>query len=294
MNKLKSFISTMGRILYVVPSLLLFSVFVFYPMIRTTYLSMHTTNFQGVPTKYVGLENFRYLLEDQNFHESMKATFLFVLYTVPPTVVISLFLALLANEKLKGIQLFRTFFSSTLGMSVAASSVIWMFMYNPSIGIINKLLVAFGGHERQWLLDPNTALVAVAIATVWMNIGFAFLILLGGLQNIDTTLYENAKIVGVSKIYQLRKITLPLLSPTLFFIVTVSLIQAFQTFGQIDILTKGGPVNKTTVLVYSIYREAFVNYNFGFASAQAVVLFLIVLIITILQFSLVERKVHYQ
>ena len=294
MNKLKSFISTMGRILYVVPSLLLFSVFVFYPMIRTTYLSMHTTNFQGVPTKYVGLENFRYLLEDQNFHESMKATFLFVLYTVPPTVVISLFLALLANEKLKGIQLFRTFFSSTLGMSVAASSVIWMFMYNPSIGIINKLLVAFGGHERQWLLDPNTALVAVAIATVWMNIGFAFLILLGGLQNIDTTLYENAKIVGVSKIYKLRKITLPLLSPTLFFIVTVSLIQAFQTFGQIDILTKGGPVNKTTVLVYSIYREAFVNYNFGFASAQAVVLFLIVLIITILQFSLVERKVHYQ
>lgn len=167
-------------------------------------------------------------------------------------------------------------------------------MYNPSIGIINKLLVAFGGHERQWLLDPNTALVAVAIATVWMNIGFAFLILLGGLQNIDTTLYENAKIVGVSKIYQLRKITLPLLSPTLFFIVTVSLIQAFQTFGQIDILTKGGPVNKTTVLVYSIYREAFVNYNFGFASAQAVVLFLIVLIITILQFSFVERKVHYQ
>ncbi|WP_044736753.1 carbohydrate ABC transporter permease [Geobacillus kaustophilus] len=294
MGKARSIVSTMGRILYVVPSLLLFSVFVFYPMIRTAYLSVHTTNFQGVPTRYIGFENFRYLFEDQNFHESMKATFLFVLYTVPPTVVISLFLALLANEKLKGIQIFRTFFSSTLGMSVAASSVIWMFMYNPSIGIINKLLVAFGGHERQWLLDPNTALVAVAIATVWMNIGFAFLILLGGLQNIDVTLYENAKIVGVSKMYRLWKITLPLLSPTLFFIITVSLIQAFQTFGQIDILTKGGPVNKTTVLVYSIYREAFVNYNFGFASAQAVVLFFIVLIITILQFSIVERKVHYQ
>ncbi|MEW5321249.1 sugar ABC transporter permease [Geobacillus thermoleovorans] len=294
MGKARSIVSTMGRILYVVPSLLLFSVFVFYPMIRTAYLSVHTTNFQGVPTRYIGFENFRYLFEDQNFHESMKATFLFVLYTVPPTVVISLFLALLANEKLKGIQIFRTFFSSTLGMSVAASSVIWMFMYNPSIGIINKLLAAFGGHERQWLLDPNTALVAVAIATVWMNIGFAFLILLGGLQNIDVTLYENAKIVGVSKMYRLWKITLPLLSPTLFFIITVSLIQAFQTFGQIDILTKGGPVNKTTVLVYSIYREAFVNYNFGFASAQAVVLFFIVLIITILQFSIVERKVHYQ
>ncbi|WJQ08401.1 sugar ABC transporter permease [Geobacillus stearothermophilus] len=286
--------SNISYILYVIPSFLLFSTFVFYPMIRTGYLSMHTTNFQGAPTAYVGFEHFRYLIEDRNFRESMKATFLFVLYTVPSTVLISLFLALLANEKLKGIQLFRTFFSSTLGMSVAASSVIWMFMYNPSIGIVNKLVVALGGQERQWLLDPDTALIAVAVATVWMNIGFAFLILLGGLQNIDVTLYESAKIAGVSKIYQLWRITLPLLSPTLFFIVTVSLIHAFQTFGQIDILTKGGPVNTTTVLVYSIYREAFVNYNFGFASAQAVVLFFIVLVITILQFALVERKVHYQ
>lgn len=263
-------------------------------MVRTGYLSFYMTDFQGNPTTYVGLENFLYLLEDRNFKESMRATFLFVLYTVPTTVIISLVLALLANEKLRGIQLFRTIFSSTLGMSVAASSVIWMFMYNPSVGIINKLILALGGEDRQWLLNPDTALVAVAIATVWMNIGFSFLILLGGLQNIDITLYESAKVLGLSRMYQLWRITIPLLSPTLFFIVTVSLIHAFQTFGQIDILTKGGPMNATTVLVYSIYREAFINYNFGFASAQAVVLFLIVLVVTFLQFVLVERKVHYQ
>ncbi|KHF27943.1 sn-glycerol-3-phosphate transport system permease protein UgpA [Anoxybacillus sp. BCO1] len=271
-----------------------FLFFVFYPMVRTGYLSFYMTDFQGNPTTYVGLENFLYLLEDRNFKESMRATFLFVLYTVPTTVIISLVLALLANEKLRGIQLFRTIFSSTLGMSVAASSVIWMFMYNPSVGIINKLILALGGEDRQWLLNPDTALVAVAIATVWMNIGFSFLILLGGLQNIDITLYESAKVLGLSRMYQLWRITIPLLSPTLFFIVTVSLIHAFQTFGQIDILTKGGPMNATTVLVYSIYREAFINYNFGFASAQAVVLFLIVLVVTFLQFVLVERKVHYQ
>ncbi|CUA80427.1 carbohydrate ABC transporter permease [Anoxybacillus suryakundensis] len=281
-------------VLYIFPSFLLFSIFVFYPMVRTGYLSLYMTDFQGNPTTYVGLEHFLYLLEDRNFKESMKATFLFVLYTVPPTVIISFFLALLANEKLKGIQLFRTCFSSTLGMSVAASSVIWMFMYNPAVGIINKLIFAFGGEERQWLLHPDTALIAVSIATVWMNIGFSFLILLGGLQNIDVTLYENASVLGLSRMYQLWRITIPLLSPTLFFIVTVSLIHSFQTFGQIDILTKGGPMNVTTVLVYSIYREAFINYNFGFASAQAVVLFLIVLIVTFLQFVLVERKVHYQ
>lgn len=280
--------------MYILPSLLLFSIFVFYPMIRTLYLSMHMTDFQGNPTTYVGFEHFVYLFEDRNFKESMKATFLFVIYTVPPTVIISLCLALLANEKLRGIQLFRTFFSSTLGMSVAASSVIWMFMYNPAVGVINKILIALGGEERQWLLHPDTALIAVSIATVWMNIGFSFLILLGGLQNIDVTLYENASVLGLSRMYQLWRITIPLLSPTLFFIVTVSLIHSFQTFGQIDILTKGGPMNATTVLVYSIYREAFINYNFGFASAQAVVLFLIVLIVTFLQFVLVERKVHYQ
>ncbi|NNU96715.1 carbohydrate ABC transporter permease [Anoxybacillus sp. EFIL] len=285
---------TIEGILYIFPSFLLFSVFVFYPMVRTGYLSFYMTDFQGNPTTYVGLENFLYLLEDRNFKESMRATFLFVLYTVPTTVIISLVLALLANEKLRGIQLFRTIFSSTLGMSVAASSVIWMFMYNPSVGIINKLILALGGEDRQWLLNPDTALVAVAIATVWMNIGFSFLILLGGLQNIDITLYESAKVLGLSRMYQLWRITIPLLSPTLFFIVTVSLIHAFQTFGQIDILTKGGPMNATTVLVYSIYREAFINYNFGFASAQAVVLFLIVLVVTFLQFVLVERKVHYQ
>ncbi|SFA46762.1 carbohydrate ABC transporter membrane protein 1, CUT1 family [Anoxybacillus pushchinoensis] len=280
--------------MYILPSLLLFSIFVFYPMIRTLYLSMHMTDFQGNPTTYVGFEHFVYLFEDRNFKESMKATFLFVIYTVPPTVIISLCLALLANEKLRGIQLFRTFFSSTLGMSVAASSVIWMFMYNPAVGVINKILIALGGEERQWLLNPDTALAAVAAATVWMNIGFAFLILLGGLQNIDSTLYESAEIIGMSRLYQLWRITLPLLSPTLFFVITVSLIHAFQTFGQIDILTKGGPMNTTTVLVYSIYREAFVNYNFGFASAQAIVLFFIVLIVTIVQFTFAERKVHYQ
>ncbi|WP_297992247.1 carbohydrate ABC transporter permease, partial [Anoxybacillus sp.] len=110
----------------------------------------------------------------------------------------------------------------------------------------------------------------------------------------DSTLYESAEMIGMSRLYQLWRITLPLLSPTLFFVITVSLIHAFQTFGQIDILTKGGPMNTTTVLVYSIYREAFVNYNFGFASAQAIILFFIVLIVTVVQFTFAERKVHYQ
>ncbi|UYT84007.1 carbohydrate ABC transporter permease [Priestia megaterium] len=279
---------------YLLPSLLLFSVFLFYPMIKTLYLSLFITDTQGNPLNFVGLQNFFYLFTDPNFLQSMKATFLFVLYTVPIGLIIALFLALIANEKLKGIGFFRTMFSSTMGMSVAAFSVIWMFMYNPTIGVINKVLNLVGIHDVQWLLDPKYALVAVSISTIWMNIGFTFLILLGGLQNIDEKLYENARIAGVSYWYQLRKITLPMLSPTLFFIITVSFINAFQTFGQIDILTKGGPTDSTNVIVYSIYKDAFVNYNVGSASAQATILFFCILLVTALQFKLGERKVHYQ
>jgi sn-glycerol 3-phosphate transport system permease protein len=286
--------TTLEGIAYLLPSLILFSIFLFYPMLRTMYLSLYVTDHQGNPVQFVGIENFVYLLKDANFLQSTKATLLFVCYTVPTSVVLALCLALMANEKLKGIGLFRTFFSSTMGMSVAASSVIWMFMYNPSIGIINKVLSLFGISDVQWLLDPKLALISVAISTIWMNIGFTFLILLGGLQNIDPSLYESARIAGVGYWYQLRKVTLPLLSPTLFFVTTVSLIHSFQTFGQIDMLTKGGPMDATNVIVYSIYKDAFINYNFGSASAQAVLLFFAVLVVTFLQFKFGERKVHYQ
>ena len=286
--------NVVSGLLYLLPSIILFGVFLFYPMLRTLYLSFFLTDGQGTPITFVGLENFTYLLQSTSFQQSMKATVLFVLYTVPVGVILALFLAVISNEKLKGIGVFRTLFSSTMGMSVAASSVIWMFMYNPSIGILSKLVSSLGGPEIQWLLDPKYSLLSVAITTIWMNTGFAFLILLGGLQNIDEHLYENADIAGVSYWYKLRKITIPMLSPTLFFIITVSLINSFQTFGQIDILTKGGPIESTNVIVYSIYKDAFVNYSIGSASAQATILFFCILLVTVLQFKLGERKVHYQ
>lgn len=280
--------------LYLLPSILLFSVFVFYPMFRTIYLSFFLTDQQGSAALFVGLENYKYLLESASFKQSFKATVLFVIYTVPTGIILALFLALLANEKLKGIGFFRTIYSSTMGISVAASSVVWLFLFHPSVGVFNRILSLIHLPQVQWLLDPEWALVSVSISTIWLNTGFTFLILLGGLQNIDEYLYESAKIDGASYWYQLRRITIPMLSPTLFFIITISLINSFQTFGQIDILTKGGPSQATNLIVYSIYREAFVNYQFGTASAQAVVLFICILIVTILQFKLGEKKVHYQ
>lgn len=281
-------------ILYLLPSVLLFSVFIFYPMLRTIYLSFFLTNQNGEAVLNVGFDNYAYLLKSPEFFNSMKATGLFVLYTVPIGILAALFLALLANEKLKGIGFFRTIYSSTMGVSVAASSVVWLFLFHPSIGMFNRVLSAINLPEIQWLLDPEWALLSVSLSTIWMNLGFSFLIILGGLQNIDEHLYESSRIDGAGYFYRLRRITIPMLSPTLFFIITISLINAFQSFGQIDILTKGGPSQSTNLIVYSIYREAFVNYQFGTASAQAVFLFIIILIVTILQFKFGEKKVHYQ
>lgn len=283
-----------SALFYLLPSILLFSVFIFYPMFRTIYLSFFLTGPNGQAAVFVGLENYQYLFQSEEFRKSMKATFLFVLYTVPTSIVLALFFALLANENVKGVGFFRTLYSSTMGISVAASSVIWLFMFHPSIGMFNRLLEVFHIPGVQWLLDPNYALLSVSITTIWMNIGFSFLILLGGLQNIDTHLYESARIDGAGYWYRLKRITLPMLSPTLFFIITISLINAFQTFGQIDILTQGGPTQSTNLIVYSIYKEAFVNYQFGTASAQAVILFVLIFIATIVQFKLGEKKVHYQ
>ncbi|KMY48976.1 carbohydrate ABC transporter permease [Peribacillus loiseleuriae] len=281
-------------LLFLLPSLLLFSIFIFYPMIRTVYLSFFLTNQAGITTVFVGMQNYIDIFTSPIFMKSLTSTFLFVLFTVPGTIIVSLFLAVIANEKIKGIGFFRMIFSSTMGVSVAAASVFWLFLFHPSIGFFNKILVTFGFDKIGWLTNPEWALASVSLSTIWMNIGFTFLIILGGLQSIDSHLYESANIDGAGFFYKLRRITIPMLSPTLFFVVTVSIINSFQTFGQIDMLTKGGPSNETNLIVYSIYREAFVNYQYGTASAQAVILFIIILIMTVIQFKLGERKVHYQ
>jgi len=290
-QRITSFIKGMA---FLLPSIILFSVFLFYPMFRTIYLSFFLTKANGDPTVFVGLENYINMFSSPIFLKSMKSTFLFVLYTVPASVIVSLFLAIIANEKLKGIGFFRTVYSSTMGVSVAAASVFWLYLFNPSMGLLNQILGTFGIEAIGWLTDPKWALISVSITTIWMNVGFTFLILLGGLQSIDSSLYESADIEGAGYFYKLRKITIPMLSPTMFFVITVTIINAFQSFGQIDILTQGGPINETNLIVYSLYREAFVNYKFGSASAQAIVLFILILLMTALQFKLGERKVHYQ
>lgn len=280
--------------LYVFPALLFTTVFLFYPMLKTLYFSFFNTKGAGVVEGFVGFGHYIRLFQSELFIGSLKSTFLFVLYTVPTGIVIALFLAVMASEKMRGIEFFRVIFSSSLGVSVAAGATIWLFFFHPTLGVLNNILAIFGIGSIKWLTSSSYALISIAITTVWMNIGFNFIVLLGGIQNISEELYESAKMDGAGYWRQLFSITIPLLSPTLFFVSVVTLISSFQTFGQIDILTGGGPSNSTNLLVYSIYREAFYNGRFGYASAQAIILFLIILTFTIVQFKIGEKKVHYQ
>lgn len=279
---------------YLLPALLFLGVFLFYPMFKTLYFSFFEVTGSGVVGDFVGWDHYIKLAQSEEFLKSMKGTFLFVLYTVPAEIIIAFFLAVLASEKLRGIGFFRTIFASTMGVSVAAGATIFLFLFHPSLGVLNNILEMFGINGVEWLTSSNWALFAVAMTTVWMHLGINFIILLGGIQNVSQELYESAEIDGAGYWQKLFKITIPLSSPVIFFVSIIALIGAFQTFGQIDILTGGGPAGSTNIIVYSIYQEAFQYGNFGFASAQAIILFLIILVVTVIQFTVGEKKVHYQ
>lgn len=279
-------------LLLLAPSLLIYSVFIFYPMGRTIWLGFYREDPFGGRI-YAGFDQYRDVLSSSDFRHSLWVTLLFAIITVGCGLVFGLLLANLAHQRIKGITVFRTIFSSTVATSVAVASLIWLVLFQPSIGIVNQFLKSIGREPVQWLLDSSTALFAVAATTVWQNLGITFIILIAGLQGIPDDLYESARVDGASGWLQFREITIPMLSPTLLFVSVILTINAFQSFGQIDLLTQGGPSDSTNVIVYSIYQEAFENRNAGVASAQAVVLFLIVLTLSLIQFTFFERRVHY-
>ncbi|MBK9180161.1 MAG: sugar ABC transporter permease [Acidimicrobiales bacterium] len=283
----------LGLLLFL-PSLVVFGVFVFYPMARTVWLGFFETDFFGGNRSWVGFRQYGDVLGSSEFRNSLKVTILFALYTVPTGLALGVGLAVLAHKQLRGIGFFRTTFSSTVATSVAVASLMWLVLLNPSIGLLTQILPFEILKNPGLLRSPTWALLAVGLTTVWQNLGFTFLVMTAGLQSIPEELYESARIDGAGGWRQFTNVTLPLLSPTLLFGFVVLTINAFQSFGQIDLLTQGGPLERTNVIVYSIYRNAFgQNVDQGAAAAQAVVLFVIVLVLTVVQFRVLERRVHY-
>ena len=281
-------------VIYLLPSLLIFALFTIYPFLKTVVTSFFATSTTGEMTKFVGLQNYIDLFTNANYLQSLGTTFLYTLLTVPLTVILALLLAVLSAQDRPGMGVFRTIFSSTMGISVAAGSVFWKLLFHPTAGLLNQVVQWMGGKPIGWLTDTHYAIFAISAVSIWMNLGFSYLVLMGGLKNIDDSHYESVEIVGGGFFYRLRKVTIPLISPSLFFVFTTSLINAFQSFGLIDMLTSGGPNNTTNLMVYKLYQDAFVNFRFGSASAQGIILFLLILLISQLQTKLTERLVTYQ
>lgn len=287
---IKNFLEAM---LYLSPALILFMTFVFIPLLRSVEISLYITDPIGRLVKFIGLANYQRLFETPDFVNSLNRTLLFILYTVPTTILISLGLAVLGDLRLKGIAFFRMVFSITIAISGATASLMFLYIYHPTIGI-NYLLSLVGIANIPWLVSPDTALLSVSLTTVWLQIGLNTVIILAAMQTIPEELYESAMIDGANGWNRFVHITLPLLTSTFFFLLVVDILAAFQTFTPIHIMTSGGPLQSTNLLVYSIYREFYFNGKFGFAAAQSIVLFIIMLILTILQFVFVERKVYYE
>ncbi|MDM8163061.1 carbohydrate ABC transporter permease [Collinsella intestinalis] len=279
---------------YLLPSIAIFAIFVIYPFARTIITSFFATTPAGGLTQFIGLSNFITLFTDPLYTQAIANTLIYVVLTVPLTIVIALLLAVLTAQDLPGMGIFRTIFSATMGISVAAAAVFWNLLFNANSGVLNRIIEFFGGEGVGWLIDQNFALVSVSIISIWMNLGMAYLILLGAIKSIDDSYYESVDIVGGGFWYRLRRVTVPLISPSLFFVLTITVIGAFQSFGLIDMLTQGGPNNATVLLIYRLYRDAFVNFRIGSASAQGVILFAVIFVISYIQTKLTEDKVTYQ
>ena len=275
--------------LLILPSLVAFLTFEFYPFFRNFYLALYRTPpFPGLPKRWAGLGQVSDILSSGDFRNSLKVTVLFAVLTVPTGVILGLALAVLAHQRLKGIGIYRTIFSSTVATSVAVASVIFVTLFNPQVGLLSYLV-----GQKDFLQDPTWALPAVSIAFIWQHLGITFILISAGLGAVPDELLEAAHVDGAGAWSRFRNVTLPLLSPTLFFATVVGSITAFQAFGQIDLLTEGGPGDKTNVLVYAAYSEVFKRNNLGAAAVLAIALFVITLVLTIVQLTVLERRVFY-
>jgi sn-glycerol 3-phosphate transport system permease protein len=276
--------------LMLVPALVIFGIFVFYPLIHNVYLGFYRSPpFPGLPSKYVGFDQYKDVLTSSDFLDSLRTTILFAIMTVPLGIGLGLALAVLAHQQLSGIGIYRTIFSSTVATSVAVAAVIFGTLFNPQVGLLPWLGITT---HPPILQNPSWALIAVAVTTIWQTLGLTFILMSAGLQSVPDDLLEAARVDGAGAWSRFWHVTLPMLSPTIFFAVVIGSIFAFQTFGQIDLLTQGGPLKKTNVLTYFIYTE--IGSDPGKAAVLAVALFVLTLSLALAQIRLLERRVSYE
>ena len=268
---------------FLAPSFAHLLVFSVGPILFALWLSFHQWNLLSPDRPFVGLANYRELAADADFWHAVRNTAVYVLF-VPAGMVLALGLALLVNRKMPGVNLLRAAFFLPYVTSFVAISLIWKWMLQPDVGLLNNLLERIGIPAQPWLSSPSTALPSLMLMSVWMYAGYMMVIFLAGLQNIPASLYESARIDGAGAWHRFRHITLPMLRPTTLFILVTMVIFMFQVFTAVYVMTEGGPLHATDVIVYHIYRNAWEYLRMGYASAMAWVLFAIVFLVTLVQF----------
>jgi ABC-type sugar transport system permease subunit len=281
-----------AAIFFVAPAILHFLIFTSLPVFAVIYLSF--TDYSILkPPQLIGLENYIDAFKDQVFWTAIGNTLVYVATVVPATVVLGLGAALLLNQALIGRSFYRVAIYMPHVTSAAAISMVWLWLFNGQFGLFNFVLEKLGLPAVNWLDDPDTALWAIIIMSVWRGVGSNMVLFLAGLQSIPQIMYEAAEVDGADRWNLFRRITLPLLTPTTFFVFVTSLIGSFQVFEQVYMMTRGGPGYATTTIVHQIYKQAFEHYKLGYASALSVVLVLVIFTLTMLNNKLLKSDVEY-
>jgi multiple sugar transport system permease protein len=279
--------------LFVAPQLIGIIVFVLIPLGLVVYYSLHEWNVLAGTFRFVGDANYQKLLSDPALPEVLGATAIFSAGLVVFNMSLALLLAVLVNQKLKGITVFRTIFFSPVVVSLVAWTIVWSFLLQANGGI-NGILAVFGIEGPNWLRTPTTAMISVIVVQVFKNVGLNMVLFLAALQGVPRELYEAARVDGASRFKQFRRITIPLISPTILLTAIITVVGSLQVFAQIAVLTQGGPGMSTTVLVYYLYQQAFQFHRFGYGATISIVLFLIVLVLTVFQWQMRRRLVFYE
>jgi multiple sugar transport system permease protein len=302
--------------LYLMPAGIILLTFQIFPVIYSFLLSVHKGTLKNPIKAFIGLENYSQLMTDGEFWDGIINTVFFALGSVPLGIILALVIALLLNQKIKGLGFYRTVYYLPVITSIAAVALVWKWLFDVKFGLFNQLLNLMGMDPSNWLQEskgifavvfdqigvqlpdmlhgPSVALCCIIVMSIWKGLGYNIVIFLAGLQNIPPHLYEAAEIDGATTWHKFRHVTWPLLSPTTFFIFIMSTITSFQVFVQVFMMTPfGGPERSTVVAVYYLYEKAFKTFEFGYASALAYVVFIIIFALTLLQRKFVGEKVHY-
>lgn len=275
--------------LYLLPAFFFIILFTYYPFAMTIGKSFFLTNSMGVVREFVGLENYQRMLQDPEFLASVKNTFIYALVSVPVSILIALMLALVANRRTRTSSIYETMFAITMAMSTSVCAMIFELIYNPSLGILNAAL----GTKISWLTDSNYTLYAISFISVWMNIGFNFLFLLAAVRAVPNELLECADIEGAGFIRKTTNVILPIISPTVFFLIVNSLARAMMMSGLVIILTNGGRSGSASTMISYMYSQAVLAQNYNNGYAAAIIAFVITFILMLISFSMEKRTVHY-